>query len=98
MPRTRPMPLIIARSDSQRRPLGLILTRAAFLFDWSGFANEGTGLFPMPSFPFETRLFLFRDYWKKFFPEKGYPACVAEGCCPPGFTIQDKLCKPYVGH
>ena len=39
-----------------------------------------------------------RDYWTRFFPEKGYPACVAEGCCPHGFTIQDKLCKPYVGH
>ena len=39
-----------------------------------------------------------RDYWTRFFPEKGYLVCTAEGCCPPGFTIQDKLCKPYVGH
>jgi hypothetical protein len=39
-----------------------------------------------------------RDYWTRFFPEKGYPQCTADGCCPPGFTIQDKLCKPYVGH
>ena len=37
------------------------------------------------------------DYWTRFFPEKGYPACTAEGCCPAGFTIQDKLCKPYLG-
>jgi hypothetical protein len=39
-----------------------------------------------------------QDYWTRFFPEKGYPLCTAEGCCPHGFTIQDKLCKPYVGH
>ncbi len=39
-----------------------------------------------------------RDYWTRNFPEKGYPDCTADGCCPPGFTIQDKLCKPYVGH
>jgi hypothetical protein len=38
-----------------------------------------------------------RDYWTRFFPEKGYPSCTREGCCPAGFTIQDKLCKPYVG-
>jgi hypothetical protein len=38
-----------------------------------------------------------RDYWTRFFPEQGYPACTPDGCCPAGFTIQDKLCKPYVG-
>jgi hypothetical protein len=38
-----------------------------------------------------------RDYWTRFFPEKGYPSCTPEGCCPTGFTIQDKLCKPYFG-
>jgi hypothetical protein len=38
-----------------------------------------------------------RDFWTRHFPEKGYPACSPEGCCPPGFTIQDNICKPYRG-
>jgi hypothetical protein len=37
------------------------------------------------------------EYWTRLFPEKGYPNCTIEGCCPPGFSIQDKLCKPYRG-
>jgi hypothetical protein len=38
-----------------------------------------------------------RDFWTRYFPEKGYPACTPDGCCPPGFTIQDSICKPYRG-
>jgi hypothetical protein len=38
-----------------------------------------------------------RNYWTRFFPEKGYPNCTTGGCCPSGYTIQDKVCKPYVG-
>jgi len=34
------------------KALGRILTRAAFLYDWSGLAKEGTGLFPKPLVPF----------------------------------------------
>jgi hypothetical protein len=54
---------------------------------WNGFKCQ----------PLQTYAPQEREYWTRFFPEKGYPSCAPDGCCPPGFTVQDKICKPYRG-
>ncbi len=42
---------------------------------------------------------VYREYREgpRYYAPRG-PNCYAGGCCPPHYTIQDGVCKPYRGY